>query len=83
MSTTAHFSLAQYDAMIAGAVFGSRGWQRMEFIRGEVREMTSIGPRHKTVIETGEKAEPYAAAGVADYWVVDIAHQCLAVGSLG
>ena len=47
MSTIAHFSLAQYDSMIASGVFGSRGRQRMEFIQGEVREMTPLGPKHE------------------------------------
>jgi Uma2 family endonuclease len=147
MSSIAHFSLAQYDSMIERGVFGSRGRQRLEFIRGEVREMTPIGSRHEEVVDrlnvwsvenarrtairvriqnsigvpelesapepdvawvverdysearptaadvlliievadsslaydTGEKAGLYAAAGVADYWVVDIAHRSIEV----
>ncbi len=147
MSTIAHFSLAQYDSMIASGVFGSRGRQRMEFIRGEVREMTPIGSQHEEIVDylthwsiknalegtirvriqnsigipelesapepdvawvverdysqarptaadvlliievadsslaydTGEKAGLYAAAGVADYWVVDTAHRWIEV----
>ncbi len=29
--------------------------------------------------DSGEKADLYAAAGVADYWVVDVQHRCLHV----
>ena len=29
--------------------------------------------------DTGEKAALYAAAGVADYWIVDIPHRCVEV----
>jgi Uma2 family endonuclease len=29
--------------------------------------------------DTGEKADLYAAAGVEDYWVVDVQNQCIEV----
>jgi Uma2 family endonuclease len=50
-STIAHFSLAQYDAMIRGGIFGSQGRRRLELIQGEVREMTPIGPQHERAVD--------------------------------
>jgi Uma2 family endonuclease len=147
MSTIARFSLAQYDRMIQSGVFGGNGRQRLELIRGEVREMAPMGSRHEYVVDkltrwsvnnvpqdricvrvqnsvglvelesapepdvawvverdywlarptsadvlliievadstvsydTGEKAELYAAAGVADYWVVNIPNRWIEV----
>ena len=143
MSTVAQLSLAQYDRMIEAGVFDQRERRRLEFIRGEIREMNPIGSRHEVVVDllnewsiqnlpaglawvrvqnsiglpilesapepdvawvarrdysrgrpvaedvllvievaesslkydTGEKAELYATAGIADYWVVDVAHR--------
>ena len=140
MSTIARLSLAQYDRMIACGIFDSRQRQRLEFIRGEIREMNPIGPTHEEVVDRltewsiqtvigrkvrvrvqnsiglpecesapepdlvwvrkrdysrgrpaakdvllvievaessleydcGEKADLYAAAGIRDYWVVNL-----------
>ena len=148
MSTIAHLTLGQYDTMITAGVF-DRGLQRcrLEFIRGEIRDMTPIGAEHEEVVDrlnewsmqpwlkgkvrvriqnsiglpelesapepdvawvvprdysqnrpqahdvllvievadsslaydTGEKAELYAAVGIADYWVVDVAGRAVEV----
>ncbi len=51
MPTLVRFSLAEYDRMIAREVFDPRRDQRMELIRGEIREMTPPGPTHEEVID--------------------------------
>jgi len=147
VSTIARLSLEQYDRMIEHGVFGRRGRERLEFIRGEIREMTPIGPEHEEVVDrlnewsmegvrgrnirvriqnsigipelesapepdiawviqrdysqgrptgtdvllvievsesslaydTGEKADLYAAAGVGDYWVVNLVNRWIEV----
>jgi len=141
MSTVARLALEDYDRMVEAGVFGRNGRRRIEFILGEIREMTPIGWRHEEVVDkllrwttdnlgedqvrlrvqnsiglpalqsapepdvawlkpggfgrgrpegedvlliievaetslefdTGEKADLYASAGIADYWVVDLA----------
>lgn len=140
MSTIARLPLADYDRMIEAGVFDQGRRCRLEFIQGEIREMTPIGSQHEEVVDkllrwsaknlpeekirvrvqnsiglpnvesapepdvvwvsersyaqdrptaedvllvievaetsleydSGEKAELYAAAGIADYWVVDL-----------
>jgi Uma2 family endonuclease len=140
VSTIAHLTLAEYDRMIERGVFDQQRRCRLEFIRGEIREMTPIGSLHEVVVDElnewsmrnvpvgkvwvrvqnsiglpglesapepdlawvarrnysrarptaedvllvievaessltydcGEKAELYAAAGIADYWVVNL-----------
>lgn len=146
MSTVAHLTLEQYERMIESGVFDPREENRIEFIRGEIREMSPINPLHVEVLlrlrewsyaslraaarvviqspiglpalesapepdlvwvkvhdysrrrptpddilllvevaessldfDTGEKAELYAAAGIADYWVVDLAARAVEV----
>lgn len=147
MSTIARLSLAQYDRMIEAGVFDQRERRRLEFICGEIREMTPIGSLHEEVVDrllrwssaslppekarvrvqnsiglaevesapepdvvwvverdysrgrptaedvllvievaesslaydTGEKADLYAAAGIADYWVVKLRDRCVEV----
>ena len=140
MSTIAHLSLAEFDHMIEAGVFDHGKRQRLEFIRGEIREMTPIGSLHEVVVDRltewsirnlpkgkawvrvqnsiglpslgsapepdltwvarrdyssgrptardvllvievaesslaydcGEKADLYAAAGITDYWVINL-----------
>jgi Uma2 family endonuclease len=48
MSTTAHFSLAEYDRIVETGALDQR---RLELIRGEIREMTPIGPMHEEVVD--------------------------------
>jgi Uma2 family endonuclease len=140
MSTIARLSLEQYDEMIRCGIFDRGPRQRLEFIRGEIREMTPIGPTHEEVVDrlnewsvdhvprarirvrvqnsigipelesapepdvawvvqrdysrgrpvaretlliievaesslaydSGEKAELYAGAGIADYWIANL-----------
>ena len=140
MSTIARLTLAQYDRMIERGVFEQDENRRLEFIRGEIREMNPIGSLHDEVVtrlaewsyanvskervrvrvqgsiglpelesapqpdvvwvasrdysqrrpagaelllivevaetslahDCGEKADLYAAAGIADYWVVNL-----------
>lgn len=147
MSTLAHLTVAQYDRMIQAGVFDQRQRERLEFIRGEIREMNPIGSLHEVIVDrlmewsiesrpkseiwvrvqnsigipllesapepdlawvarrdysggrptaedvllvievaetslaydTGEKAALYAAAGIADYWVVDVAGRVIEV----
>ena len=147
MSTIAHLTLAEYDRMIACGVFDHGRRRRIEFIRGEIREMTPIGSLHEVVVDRlaewsikslpegkawvrvqnsiglpelesapepdvawvarrdysrarpvaadvllvievaesslaydgGEKADLYAAAGIADYWVVNLVERTIEV----
>ena len=147
MSTIARLSLDDYDRMIEAGVFDQGRCRRLEFIRGEIREMNPIGPPHEEIVDrlgawsfdnlprdtirirvqnsiglpelesapepdlawvvqrdyssgrptaedvllvievaetslaydTGEKAELYAAAGIADHWVVDVAARAIEV----
>jgi Uma2 family endonuclease len=140
MSTVAHLSLTEYEAIVEAGVFSRQGRRRLEFIRGEIREMSPIGDEHEEVLmrlaewsfanlggkdarvrvqcairlpqcesapepdlawvvrrdysrrkpepadillavevaessleqDLGEKAELYAAAGISEYWVVDL-----------
>jgi len=140
VSTIARLSLAEYDRMIERGVFDEAKRRRLEFIRGEIREMTPIGSLHEVVVDRltewsfsslpkgkvwvrvqnsiglpelesapepdlawvarrdyshgrptakdvllvievaesslaydcGEKADLYAAAGIADYWVMNL-----------
>jgi Uma2 family endonuclease len=140
MSTIARLTLDQYDQMIRCGVFDGGPRQRLEFIRGEIREMTPIGSEHEEIVDRlvewsfqstsrkkvrvrvqesiglpelesspepdlawvvqrsysrgrptaadvllvievaesslaydcGEKADLYAEAGIADYWVVNV-----------
>lgn len=48
MSTIARFSLAEYDRIVESGAFDRR---RLELIRGEIREMTPIGPMHEEVVD--------------------------------
>jgi Uma2 family endonuclease len=147
MSTTARFSLEQYELMVQSGAFAGPHRQRVELIHGEIVQMNPIGSRHANtvdwlnewsvksapldrvrvrvqnplripaldsepepdiawmarksyhhqhpqpadvllVIEVSEssheydrdvKGPLYAAAGIADYWVVDIEANCLDV----
>ena len=147
MSMIARLSLTQYDRMIEHGVFDQGSRQRLEFIRGEIREMAPIGSQHEEVVDrltswsarvlpeakvrlrvqnsiglpqlesapepdiawvvqrdytqarptsddvllvvevsasslaydTGEKADLYAAAGIGDYWVVDLENHLVEV----
>jgi Uma2 family endonuclease len=139
MSTAAKLSLKEYEQIVATGVFDGKNHRRLELIRGELREMSPIGPVHAELVawltnwsirntsaaeiqvrvqsplaledadcapepdivwvrsnrffsghpkaadvlllievadssldyDRGEKAELYAAAGIADYWIVD------------
>jgi len=147
MSTTAHLTLAEYDRMIECGVFDHGQRRRLEFIRGEIREMPPIGSEHEEALDRlmawsvrnvheervrvrvqesiglpelesapqpdlawvvqrnysrgrptaadvlmiveiaesslaydrGEKADLYAQAGIADYWVVNIPDRTIEV----
>lgn len=140
MSVVTRFTLEQYELMAEAGVFDGKHRQRVELIRGEIRQMTPIGIRHGAVVDrlarlsiellpkdravvriqgmltvpalesapepdvlwlapkdyfqghprpedvlllvegaesslagdTGEKAQLYAEAGIADYWVVNV-----------
>jgi Uma2 family endonuclease len=49
MSTTARLSIAEYERMIACGAFDND--RRLEFIRGEIREMSPINPPHEDAID--------------------------------
>jgi Uma2 family endonuclease len=51
MSTIARLSLAEYDRMIEHGVFDLDRQQRLEFIRGEIRQMNPIGSPHEEVVD--------------------------------
>lgn len=51
MSTIAHLTLAEYDRMVACGVFDRSPGRRLEFIRGEIREMTPIGSEHEVLVD--------------------------------
>ena len=51
VSTTARLTLAEYDRMIQSGVFDHGKRRRLEFIRGEIREMTPIGSPHEEVVD--------------------------------
>jgi Uma2 family endonuclease len=147
MSTVAHISLLQYEVMVEAGAFSGKHRQRIELIRGELRQRNPIGTRHANVVDLliewshesvpkdrvrircqaplripalqsspepdlmwltrkdysrqhpeptdvfllievaedslrydlGEKARLYAAAGIVEYWVVDIPQQAIHV----
>jgi hypothetical protein len=51
MSTTARFSLADYDQMIARGLFEQRAERGVELIRGALREMNPLGSLHESVVD--------------------------------
>jgi Uma2 family endonuclease len=51
MSSVAHFTLAQYELMARAGAFDGKHHQRVELIRGEIRQMTPIGFGHATVVD--------------------------------
>ncbi len=48
MSTTAHFSITEYDRIVNTGALHSR---RLELIQGEIREMSPIGPIHEDIVD--------------------------------
>jgi Uma2 family endonuclease len=58
-------------------------------VAGDVRTYATVQPRTAVLVvevsdstlayDTGDKANLYAAAGIADYWVIDVAHGRLVV----
>ena len=48
MSTTARLSMDEYDDLVRRGVFDRL---RVEFIQGELREMSPIGPDHEEVVD--------------------------------
>ena len=51
MSVVTRFTLAQYELMTEAGVFDGRHRQRVELIRGEIREMTPISARHAWAVD--------------------------------
>ncbi len=50
MSSTARFSLPQYERMVETGAFAGEKHQRVELMRGEIRQMNPIGPNHAAVV---------------------------------
>ncbi len=51
MSTLAKLSLDEYERIVATGVFDGANHRRIEFIRGELREMNPIGPNHSSIVD--------------------------------
>jgi len=51
MSTVAQFTLQQYELMVEAGAFDGKHHRRVEFIRGEIREMSPISPRHAWAVD--------------------------------
>lgn len=51
MSIAAHFTIEQYEKMIAAGVFDDRDGRRIELFRGEIVEMSPIGDRHALAVD--------------------------------
>lgn len=49
--TIARLTLDQYDRMIAAGIFDDTDRRRIEFIHGELREMTPMGPEHEKAVD--------------------------------
>ncbi|MBM4088516.1 MAG: Uma2 family endonuclease [Planctomycetes bacterium] len=49
MSTAARLTVAEYNRMLHAGVFDSG--RRVEFIAGEIRNMTPIGPEHESAVD--------------------------------
>ena len=69
MSTTTHFSLPQYELMLESGVFDGEHFQRVELIRGEIREMNPIGVPHammvNELIDWSNRALPSGAVWIS------------------
>jgi Uma2 family endonuclease len=51
MSAIAHFTWEQYDLMVRTGVFEPREQNHVEFIRGEIRQMSPIGSWHAMIVD--------------------------------
>lgn len=51
MSTVAHISVEQYEIMMEHGVFAGKHRQRVELIRGEIRQMNPIGVAHANAVD--------------------------------
>ncbi len=50
MSTIAKLTLREYERIVATGVFDGKNHRRLELIRGELREMSPIGPVHADLV---------------------------------
>jgi len=51
MSTTAHFTLEQFELMAASGAFSGRHHQRVELIRGEILQMSPLNEPHCWIVD--------------------------------
>ncbi len=50
MSTSTLITLDEFDRMIASGAFEPPHHRRCELIRGEIRDLSPIGPRHGEIV---------------------------------
>lgn len=78
MSTIARLTVAEYDRMLRAGVFDQG--RRVEFIEGEIREMTPMGPEHETAID---QLTRWSFRSVGDESILIRIQQSLDLGSAG
>jgi Uma2 family endonuclease len=51
MSTAHRISVAEFDRMVEGSVFGPAQRERIELVAGELRDMNPPGPMHDEIVD--------------------------------
>jgi Uma2 family endonuclease len=80
---TRRWTRVEYERLIELGVF--QPGERLELLDGLLVVREPQGSRHAAAIRRSDrvdhehKASRYARAGIADYWIVDLAHEALEV----